>query len=288
MPYLVFKGGQQIVSLELDELVVGVRSGEILPTDYCWREGWDEWYPVDTVAGHPAPGAEATPSAGESGRAPGRPNPGEGGEGVAARRVSRKGLVVAGASVLGLFAVTVFASPWWTLHRIRRAVERNDAGFVAGQVDFPRFRESLKAVLTEGAAAGGDAPLTATGEGPARTGPPGRTFGARLIDSVVDALITPEALVGLLEGRESGLLLNGGGSASGTAPRGTGTGPGGNAGGVAGMRISSPRYETPNRFAVTLAGAAEAGNPGPGSVNLLLSRRGLWRWQVTGIRIERR
>ena len=44
-------------------------------------------------------------------------------------------------------AAGLFASPYWTLHSIAKAVENKDAAAVAEHVDFPALREDLKGKL---------------------------------------------------------------------------------------------------------------------------------------------
>ncbi|MFS2128416.1 DUF2939 domain-containing protein [Telluria sp. Tellsp131] len=52
--------------------------------------------------------------------------------------MNRTRILAAGAGgALLVVAATSFASPWWTLNRLRAAVERHDAEGVSAQVDFP-------------------------------------------------------------------------------------------------------------------------------------------------------
>ena len=56
-------------------------------------------------------------------------------------------LTAGAAGALLVVAATSFASPWWTLNRLRAAVERHDAEGVSAQVDFPALRDSVKSQL---------------------------------------------------------------------------------------------------------------------------------------------
>jgi hypothetical protein len=89
----------------------------------------------------------------------------------------------------------VYASPYITLDRLKRAADARDAATVNQYVDFPAFRESLKEQLGDllrrrvGAESHGN-PLAALGA----------MIGVALIGPLVDAYATPDGVAALLNG----------------------------------------------------------------------------------------
>ena len=59
-------------------------------------------------------------------------------------------LVAVAALLAGGWA---FASPWWTLHRLRAAAMARDAASVSAFVDYPALREDIVADMTVAMAA---------------------------------------------------------------------------------------------------------------------------------------
>ncbi|MET0517576.1 MAG: DUF2939 domain-containing protein, partial [Burkholderiaceae bacterium] len=55
------------------------------------------------------------------------------------------GTLLALVPILAL--LSVYASPYWALHQMRAAAAAHDAAALAGQVDFPALRDSLKSGL---------------------------------------------------------------------------------------------------------------------------------------------
>jgi hypothetical protein len=82
-----------------------------------------------------------------------------------------------------------YLSPYWTLHQMQSAARRGDAKQLSQYIDYPAVREDLKgeirrAILKRAATAkqnDGSAAL-------------GSAFALALIDPLVDAVITPQAL----------------------------------------------------------------------------------------------
>lgn len=102
----------------------------------------------------------------------------------------KRNRIIAVAVVLllvGGFAGWYYGSPMWTLSRMQRAADARDAATLATYVDFPAFRASLSAELTDDLAdqAGG----ADSGLGALAT-----TLGGPLVERAVDALVTPGAL----------------------------------------------------------------------------------------------
>jgi hypothetical protein len=181
---------------------------------------------------------------------------------------------------LGLVLILFyFASPYWTLYRLKRAVDRNDAVFVTDRVDFPQLRESFKgAVMANLAkeAVNGDADgFEALGA----------AFGALMVGPMVDAFVTPEGLLQMMQGRDFNAMLDEDPGTPETVSQSTVAKIQDGDESKGGMDVSSMGYETLNRFAVTLAGGPEASSSEKDSVTLLFSRQGLTGWMLTGIRI---
>jgi cytoskeletal protein CcmA (bactofilin family) len=56
MPLFVTKNGQTYGPHELGDIAVFLGTGDFLPDDFCWQEGWPEWRPISSVLpGQPAP-----------------------------------------------------------------------------------------------------------------------------------------------------------------------------------------------------------------------------------------
>lgn len=82
-------------------------------------------------------------------------------------------IAIAAGALLALTAAGWwFASPWWTLWRMREAAAAGDSGALAAYIDFPALRASTKAQLSP------------------RLG----GLGSALARPAVDALVSPAAL----------------------------------------------------------------------------------------------
>jgi hypothetical protein len=98
--------------------------------------------------------------------------------------------------MLALAAAALYFGPYWTVYRMRAAVENSDAQALSSYVDFPAFRESLKAqiLLVHDHAAGSSAaqnnPFAALG----------KVFVIGATNSMVDALVTPAGVLAMIQG----------------------------------------------------------------------------------------
>ncbi len=270
MPIFVLRNNEQFGPFELDELTSYVQAGNFLPTDYCWQEGWEEWRLLDSIVSLPAPIQIPSRAAPRSSTLS---------SSASSTRISRKTVFVLGGTLAIILIVFYFASPYWTLYRLKRAVERNDAVFVADRVDFPQLRESFK-----GAVMANLATEAAKGEADGMEAL-GAAFGALMVGPMVDAFVTPEGLVQMMQGRDIDEMLDEDPGTPDTAHQPTAAEiPEGDES-EGGMNVSSMGYETMNRFAVALAGGPEASSTEKESITLLFSRRGLTGWKLGGIRI---
>lgn len=49
MPLFVAKNGQTFGPHETEEIAVFIATGDFVPEDFCWQEGWAEWRPISSV-----------------------------------------------------------------------------------------------------------------------------------------------------------------------------------------------------------------------------------------------
>ena len=88
------------------------------------------------------------------------------------------------------------AGPWMTVRTIRHALQAQDATALAGQVDFPALRASLKAQMED---------RLARATGPSwqshLLGQAGLALAHGILETTVDAMVTPSGLAAMMEGR---------------------------------------------------------------------------------------
>ncbi len=64
MALFVTKNGQTFGPHETEEIAIFLGTGDFLPDDYCWQEGWNEWRPISSVLpDRPAPAEPAAVAA---------------------------------------------------------------------------------------------------------------------------------------------------------------------------------------------------------------------------------
>ena len=98
-------------------------------------------------------------------------------------------VAIAALVVVLLGAGWYFGSPRWTLHQMQTAAQEKDADKLAGYIDFPALRASLKEQMKAKMAAEmmkvkDDNPFAAMGA----------AFAVNMIDGMVEALVTPTAM----------------------------------------------------------------------------------------------
>jgi hypothetical protein len=90
----------------------------------------------------------------------------------------------------------VAAGPWITVRAIRHALQAQDATALAEQVDFPAVRASLKAQMED---------RLARATGPSwqshLLGQAGLALAHGILETTVDAMVTPSGLAAMMEGR---------------------------------------------------------------------------------------
>lgn len=98
-------------------------------------------------------------------------------------------VIVAALVAAALGAGWYFGSPRWTLHEMQAAAEAKDADKLAGYIDFPALRASLKEQMKAKMAAEmvkmkDDNPFAVLGA----------AFAVNMVDGMVEALVTPTAM----------------------------------------------------------------------------------------------
>lgn len=155
-------------------------------------------------------------------------------------------------------ALCLYATPYLTVQQMRSAAAAHDAEKLAGYVDFPALRDSLKTGV-QARLAGQD--RHAGGE-PTPASAMGAAVAGALLGPLVDQLITPEALGRLLQGQSpAGALLPGE-----ARPAALETHMG---------------YESPGRFVLSVRKQGEDEDP----VDLVLRRDGLLGWKLAELRL---
>jgi len=109
--------------------------------------------------------------------------------------MNRTRVLAAGAAgALLVVAATSFASPWWTLQRLRSAVAAHDAGAVSAKVDFPAMRESVKSQML---ASLNNLTAKSMGDNPAASMTSAMSMA--LINPLVDVIVSPTGVALMVE-----------------------------------------------------------------------------------------
>ena len=161
----------------------------------------------------------------------------------------------------------VAAGPYLTMHAIKSALQKQDAGALSDQVDFPALRASLKAQLL-------DAMVREAGED-VQANPLGSfalTMATGLVNGTVEAMVTPIGLAGMMEGRKLWGNARDSFRRPATDPQGAPLPR------PEPLRDARYRYESLSRFTATVED--ESGKP----IVFVLRRDGL-QWKLADIRL---
>lgn len=178
------------------------------------------------------------------------------------RHPLKKITIAAAVAVIGV-AVTAYASPYYALHQIKTALAERNAEALAGHVDFPALRASVKAQLEASmarsieATAGSGNPLAALGQ----------SIASAMLGKMVDTMVSPAGVVALVN--KSAVSPQAGADARADAP----------ADGAQKKAGYSASYAGVNTFVVR----AQDGNAQEGA--LVLQRHGVWGWKLSSIEI---
>ena len=247
------------------ELREMLKHGEADLTEAAFVEGAEAWSTVSAILGiespppapEPAPAMQTHQASAPQGDA----------EPAVAGLAFKKYFVPAGAAVL--LAISAYSlSPFWAVHKLRKAAEAKDAVYITDSVDFPSFRESLKGALSAQMAK-----KAAASQEEGGFGAMGAAFGAMMVGPLVDALVTPEAVIGLMQGKDLGAVS--GEAAAGGAPEAS-TSQEEQLDNVS----TSMRYEGLNRFVVAVEDKDKK------AASLVFQRHGLFSWKLSGVRLQ--
>lgn len=172
-------------------------------------------------------------------------------------------ILIAAAAVAASLALSSYASPYWTLHRMNTAIAEKDAERFSSHVDFPALRESVKGQLMVmmnkrlSRPEMADNPFSGIGQ----------MMGAALINPIVDAAVSPAGVIAMFESGKAQPLPGAAGKQDAPAP--------GNA-----------RDDAPN-YAVDYEGWSRVAisKPGNDAGRFILKRTGLWSWQLAALEL---
>jgi hypothetical protein len=172
--------------------------------------------------------------------------------------------------LVALLGAYVAAGPYMTIRAIRSAVQAQDAGELAEQVDFPSLRASLKAQLIDAMVreAGPDAQSNVFGAF-------ALTMGTGIVNGVVEGMVNPVGLAAVMQGRRAWRNAN---DSFARPPLDANGEPLTVAEEKPVLHDAVMRYESTSRFTATIED--EAGRP----IVFVLRRDGL-RWRLADIRL---
>jgi len=175
--------------------------------------------------------------------------------------VSRRRKVVS-ASLITLGGLWLYLSPYIAIRSLREVAAAGDAVALAERVDFPAVRESLRqsvAARVSGQVGGGK-------EG-TLLGAIGASLAMALMGPVIDAMVTPEGVLALMNGE---------------TPRGEDADPS--------QRVQEEdaaqttiRYRDLNHFVLSVVKDDSSDAP----VELVFRRENLFWWKLIGVRVDR-
>lgn len=175
--------------------------------------------------------------------------------------MKRRHALGAAGTLAAVLALTSYASPYWTLHRMNTAIAEKDAERFSSYVDFPALRASVKgqvlAAMNQRLSSRGleDSPFAGIG----------KMMGAALINPIVDAAVSPAGVMAMFE---SGRLRPLPGPPAENPPQEQ-------------ARTQSESadyavaYQTWSRVAIY--------QPGSDTGRFILNRTGLWSWQLAAL-----
>ena len=172
-----------------------------------------------------------------------------------------KKITIAAAVAVIAVAATAYASPYYALHQIKTALAERNAEALAGHVDFPALRASVKAQLEASmarsieATAGSGNPLAALGQ----------SIASAMLGKMVDTMVSPAGVVALINK-----------SAASPQASDTADAP---ADGARKKADYAASYAGLNTFVVR----AKDGHAQEGE--LVLLRHGVWSWKLSSIEI---
>lgn len=175
--------------------------------------------------------------------------------------MNTKKAALAAAIAVALLAVATYASPHWQLYRMRAAVEARDTQKLAGFVDFPALRDSVKLQVMQ--RLGADSALS--GSSSNLFAAFGKAMALAVIDPVVDAAVSPAGVAAMLERGDMKLKTGRDHPEAGEQRR---------------DKVNYDlRYQGWDRVSVARADGSGAA--------FILRRDGLWGWKLSAIELPR-
>lgn len=98
------------------------------------------------------------------------------------------------AAVLAIAMVTSYFSPVWTMHKIHSAAKEKETDRLSDYVDFPALRENFKAMAMTAMASA----MSKNEEADSPFGKLGMMLATTLLNSMVDAMVSPAGLTSLI------------------------------------------------------------------------------------------
>lgn len=173
------------------------------------------------------------------------------------RGIARAFIVASSATAACVVGAWFYFTPHITAKQMQQAAEARDPVQLAQYVDFPSLKESIKSNLSAMF-------MKEMGDDSSPAAALGTALGMAMIGPIVDAMVTPQNLAALIQGKKPN--LPGRGDASSAAP--------------ADVEIAMA-YESFDRFAIKVTR-----NSSSDSVHLVLHRDGLASWKLGSLRLN--
>lgn len=175
--------------------------------------------------------------------------------------MKRSHVLGAAGVVAAILALSSYASPYWTLHRMQTAIAEKDAERFSSYIDFPALRDSVKGqllvILNQHLSRPevADNPFAGLGQ----------MMGGALINPIVDAVVSPAGVIAMFEsGRVQPL------------PDPAAGNPSQEQAGTQEETVNyAVDYESWSRVAIS--------KPGGDTGRFILKRTGLWSWQLAAL-----
>ena len=167
-------------------------------------------------------------------------------------------------AVAASLALSSYASPYWTLHRINTAIADKDADRFSSYIDFPALRDSVKGQMMVMVNKRLSRPEMADNPFAGM----GQMMSAALISPIVDAAVSPAGVMAMFESGKVQALPGAAGKQESPASRDA--------------QADAPDahnyavdYESWSRVAIS--------KPGHDAGRFILKRTGLWGWQLAAL-----
>lgn len=161
------------------------------------------------------------------------------------------------SAVLLFFSILYFGSPYYTLYKLKNAIENKDSESISKHVDFQSLRTNLKEQMnammaSKMAELQKDNPFAALG----------MVFASKMVDTLVDSMVTPYALNRVFKGEKPNTqnLANRQDSSSDTKP----------------FKEATTSYHNLNTFYVVVPADKDESK-------IVMEREGMFDWKVKNV-----